>query len=206
MAKSVVEHLKERYDLNLPLWAARQSRNNFFPNWKKSLKYAATAQAVFFVFFLLFHTVCMNCILLIHVFSWSPQMESAPLVTSWRQTDGTTYFSPWQVELLTSKRSVPNSSVWLDEQSSLLSLIFHLNLLRVQPQLSALTHSCGKMLPVDSGLHLVIFTTFFSPPCEAYLHTYTHTYTSQTAWVTAFFPAQNDLSCLIFFKFFFKVQ
>lgn len=160
---------------------------------------------LFFVlfFFLVFDTACMSCILLIHVFSWPPQMESAPLVTSWRQTDGTTYFSPWQVELLTSKRSVPNSSAWLDEQSSLLSLIFHLNLLRVRPQLSALKHSCGKMLHVDSGLHLVVFTTFFFffPPCEAYLHTYTHTYTSQTAWVTAFFPAQNDLSCLIFFFF-----
>lgn len=140
---------------------------------------------LFFVlfFFLVFDTACMSCILLIHVFSWPPQMESAPLVTSWRQTDGTTYFSPWQVELLTSKRSVPNSSAWLDEQSSLLSLIFHLNLLRVR--LSALKHSCGKMLHVDSGLHLVVFTTFFffSPLVRrTCTRTHTHTQAKQLGW------------------------
>lgn len=181
MARSVVQHLKERYDLNLPLWAAKQSRNNFFPNWNFQICSDCTG---LFPFFFLFHTVCMRCILLIHVFSWPPQMESAPLVTSWRQTDRTTYFSAWQVELFTSKRNVPNSSPWPDEQSSLLSLIFHLNVLRVRPQLSALKHSCGKMLPVDSGLHLVVFTTT-APPLlvrRTCTRTHTHTQAKQLGW------------------------
>lgn len=114
------------------------------------------------------------------LFCSSIQMEAVPVLTSWRRTDGQSDL--FQVALFTSFLSTciliyffiwtsePQCDTWSIQAEV---LIFHLNLLRVQPRLSAFeTFMWKNAVSRLQRLRLVVFTSHAHTLAHRCAHTY----------------------------------